>query len=130
MIEIFMLLLMIFLHIVDDYYLQGILASMKQRGWWEKNAPDRKYKYDYIVALLMHAFSWTFMIMLPITITLLLNPVAAALPVFIMVFGINWGLHMAIDHLKANVKVLNLVQDQAIHIIQIIFTWSLVFLIL
>ena len=39
MIEIFMLLLMIFLHIVDDYYLQGILASMKQRGWWEKNAP-------------------------------------------------------------------------------------------
>jgi hypothetical protein len=130
MIEIFMLLLMIFLHIVDDYYLQGILASMKQRGWWEKNAPDRKYKYDYIVALLMHAFSWTFMIMLPITITLLLNPVAVALPVFIMVFGINWGVHMAIDHLKANVKVLNLVQDQTIHIIQIVLTWSLVFLIL
>lgn len=130
MIEIFMLLLMIFLHIVDDYYLQGILASMKQCGWWEKNAPDRKYKYDFIVALLMHAFSWTFMVMLPITITLLLNPVAAALPVFIMVFFINWGIHMAIDHLKANVKVLNLVQDQTIHIIQIVLTWSLVFLIL
>ena len=130
MIKMLILLLMIFLHIVDDYYLQGILASMKQRGWWEKNAPDRKYQYDYIIALLMHAFSWTFMIMLPIAIMLLLNPVAAAIPIFIMVFFINWGIHMAIDHLKANVKILNLVQDQIIHIIQIVLTWSLVLLIL
>ena len=36
MIEIFMLLFMVFLHIVDDYYLQGILASMKQKQWWLK----------------------------------------------------------------------------------------------
>ena len=130
MIEIFMLLLMIFLHIVDDYYLQGVLASMKQRGWWKKNVPDRKYKYDYIVALLMHAFSWTFMIMLPVAITLLLNPVAATIPLFIIIFFVNWGIHMAIDHLKANVKVLNLIQDQAIHIIQIVLTWLLFFIIL
>lgn len=34
----FLLLLMIFLHIVDDYYLQGILASMKQKEWWNKAA--------------------------------------------------------------------------------------------
>ena len=39
---------MIFCHIVDDYYLQGKLASMKQKSWWEKNAPDRLYKYDYL----------------------------------------------------------------------------------
>ena len=31
------LLTMIFLHIVDDYYLQGVLAKMKQRKWWEDN---------------------------------------------------------------------------------------------
>ena len=130
MIEMFILLLMIFLHIVDDYYLQGILASMKQRGWWEKNASDRKYKYDYIVALLMHAFSWTFMIMLPTAISLLLNPVAATIPVFIIMFFVNWGVHMITDHLKANVKVLNLVQDQTIHIIQIVLTWLLFFIIL
>lgn len=29
--KIFILALMIFCHIVDDYYLQGILAQMKQK---------------------------------------------------------------------------------------------------
>ena len=41
------LITMIFCHIVDDYYSQGILASMKQKEWWIKNAPDKQYKYDY-----------------------------------------------------------------------------------
>ena len=59
------IILMIFMHIVDDYYLQGILASMKQRLWWKQRASEPTYRYDYIWALLMHAFSWTFMIMLP-----------------------------------------------------------------
>ncbi len=45
----FVILLMIFCHIVDDYYLQGILAKMKQKMWWKENAPDNiHYKYDYI----------------------------------------------------------------------------------
>ena len=44
--KIFILLLMIFLHIVDDYYLQGWLASAKQKSYWEQNAPDKLYKYD------------------------------------------------------------------------------------
>lgn len=30
-----LLLLMIFAHIIDDYYLQGILAHMKQKVWWD-----------------------------------------------------------------------------------------------
>ena len=34
--KIFILLFMIMMHIVDDYYLQGILASMKQKSWWMK----------------------------------------------------------------------------------------------
>lgn len=38
--SIFLLLLMIFCHIVDDYYLQGWLASAKQKKWWEENAPQ------------------------------------------------------------------------------------------
>ena len=58
------LILMLFAHIVDDYYLQGWLASAKQKKWWEKNAPDKLYKFDYIMALFMHSFSWTFMIMI------------------------------------------------------------------
>ena len=38
------LIIMVFLHIVDDYYLQGVLATMKQKDWWIKNAPNKKYK--------------------------------------------------------------------------------------
>ena len=29
-------LLMILLHVIDDFHLQGILASMKQKEWWKK----------------------------------------------------------------------------------------------
>ena len=40
------LFVMVFGHIVDDYYLQGILASMKQKSWWKENAPDKMYEKD------------------------------------------------------------------------------------
>ena len=66
------LLSMIFCHIVDDYYLQGWLASAKQKEWWKKNAPEKMYSRDYIMALFMHSFSWAFMIMLIPTIYLLI----------------------------------------------------------
>ena len=47
--KILILLAMIFCHIVDDYYSQGILASMKQKEWWKNNAPDSLYKHDYLI---------------------------------------------------------------------------------
>ena len=50
--ESLMLILMIFCHIVDDYYLQGWLASAKQKEWWNKNAPDPLYKNDYEFSIL------------------------------------------------------------------------------
>lgn len=65
---ILILIFMFFAHIVDDYYLQGWLASGKQRSWWEKNAPDKLYRYDYKMALVCHALSWAIMIMLPIIV--------------------------------------------------------------
>ena len=71
--KIFILIVMLFFHIVDDYYLQGILAKMKQKKWWKENANNKKYKYDYIVALICHSFSWAFMIMLPIALFLNFN---------------------------------------------------------
>lgn len=118
-IKILLLLTMIFCHIIDDYYLQGWFASAKQKMWWEKNAPDELYKYDYIAALFMHSFSWTFMIMLVPTIYVLLvggiwSPV---------VFVANLVIHMIVDDMKANKKKINLIQDQSIHMIQIFATW-------
>ena len=114
-----LLLTMIFCHIVDDYYLQGWLASAKQKSWWKKNSPEDMYKKDYLAALFMHSFSWSFMIMLVPTIyTVIVGGVWSP-----FVFVTNLIVHMVIDDLKANRKKINLVQDQLIHMIQILATW-------
>lgn len=110
-------LTMIFLHIVDDYYLQGILAQMKQKKFWKEQAPDELYKYDYIWALIMHAFSWTFMIMLPL---IFVSPIS---PAFYIIFVVNLAVHVYVDNLKANKHKINLWQDQLIHLAQIILTF-------
>ena len=110
-------LTMIFLHIVDDYYLQGILAQMKQKKFWKEQAPDELYKYDYIWALIMHAFSWTFMIMLPL---IFVSPISLA---FYVIFVVNLAIHAYVDDLKANKHKINLWQDQLIHLAQIILTF-------
>ena len=110
---------MVFCHIVDDYYLQGWLASAKQKSWWKKNSPDELYKHDYIAALFMHSFSWTFMVMIVPTIYILLFG-GRYYPVL---FIINVFVHMVTDNLKANAKVINLCQDQLIHMLQIIGTF-------
>lgn len=115
----FILLLMVFWHIVDDYYLQGWLASAKQKSWWKENAPQDLYKHDYIIALIMHAFSWTFMIMLPIA----LNMNFDINTIFVVFFICNVIGHARVDNEKANKKTINLVVDQIVHIMQIVWTW-------
>ena len=117
--KILIIISMIFFHIVDDYYLQGWLASAKQKSWWEKNAPDEMYKHDYIAALFMHSFSWTFSIMLVPTIYIIING-GVWNP---GLFAGNLLLHMLVDDLKANRKKINLIQDQAVHMVQIAWTW-------
>ena len=114
---------MIFAHIVDDYYLQGILASLKQKTWWENQKSYKPmYKYDYIVALIMHAFSWSFMISLPILYLGFTKSI-----VFLII--LNTIIHGIVDDLKANKHKINLIIDQSIHIIQIVITWILLVLI-
>lgn len=116
----FVLLWMIFMHIVDDYRLQGILASMKQKSWWREHPQYKpKYQYDYIVALLMHSFSWAFMIMLPIMIV---NGFGVTFNM-ILALAVNLLVHGIVDDLKANKMKINLWQDQAIHILQIVVTF-------
>ena len=129
MLKMFLLFAMLFLHIVDDYYLQGILASMKQKKWWKENAPDKLYEKDYLMALVEHAFSWTFMVMLIPAIYILVNHVPEMDGIYFVAFCANWAIHFFIDDFKANQRMINLVQDQLIHIEQIIVTWSLFILL-
>ena len=116
---LYVLLSMVFCHIVDDYYLQGKLALFKQKSWWEEKAPDEMYKYDYIVALMMHSFSWAFMVMLSVAVSQRLDIGAG----FAAMFVANTAIHAIVDDLKANKRKINLVMDQSIHIGQIIVTF-------
>lgn len=117
---VYILFVMIFAHIVDDYYLQGILAKLKQKKWWEENAPAKLYEYDYLMALAIHAFSWSFMITVPL---LLCTDNYQALCLAIIV---NAVIHAIIDHMKANLYKINLITDQLSHILQITITWSII----
>lgn len=121
--KLFILFVMIFAHIVDDYYLQGILASLKQKTWWENQKSYKPmYKYDYIVALIMHAFSWSFIVSLPILYFGFTKWIAVAII-------LNTIIHGIVDDLKANKGKINLIIDQSIHIVQIVITWVLLVLI-
>ena len=116
-----LLFAMIFFHILDDYCLQGILAHMKQKKWWENK--NKFYENDYKIALVEHAFSWSFSIHIPIIMHILYceGYYNSILLVFSII--INCVIHAIVDDLKANKYKINLIQDQTIHIIQIIITW-------
>ena len=117
-----LLLLMILMHIVDDYYLQGILAIMKQKKWWrEQEWYKSLYKNDYKMALLIHSMSWSIMIILPAMFILNTNQY-----ILLGIFIINTFVHYHIDDLKANKLQINLMFDQTIHFMQIIATWIIV----
>lgn len=122
--NLFVILWMVFFHIVDDYYLQGCLASMKQKSWWKGKAPDAMYKYDYIWALIMHSCSWAFMVMFPIAYVQQFNVDI----LFLILFVGNVIIHTIVDHMKANEKIINLWQDQFMHMIQIGVTFAVLYI--
>lgn len=110
---------MILAHVIDDFVLQPVcLSKLKQKEWWEKNAPDKMYEDDYIAALIVHAVSWSIMILLPIMFFTDVPDVIIALA-----FGINSMIHAHIDNLKCNEKEIDLKVDQIVHLIQISITW-------
>ena len=121
------ILLMGLAHILCDFWLQPIcLSQLKCKSWWveecKKNGVDyEKYKGDYISGLLMHAFSWSIMVLVP--------------PMFLMdvkdwtlieLFIGNTIIHAYVDDLKANRFKINLWTDQIIHIIQILVSFYII----
>lgn len=110
------LVLMLLGHLVADYTLQGWLADGKQKSWWKKvcggEIPD-KYKYDYIAALYCHALYWSIFVCAPFYTS---NH-------FLLAIIFNTAVHAVVDDLKANQKRINLIQDQLIHLAQILITF-------
>lgn len=113
---------MFFFHILDDFCLQGILANMKQKAWWEEHAPQSLYRNDYMAALIIHAISWSIMIMIPVCWSYV-EDVSPFMYTIVLIF--NTTIHAYVDHLKANQHKINLITDQLLHSVQIIITWLL-----
>ena len=116
------LVLMLLGHLVADYTLQGWLADGKQESWWKKmcggKIPD-KYKNDYIAALYCHALYWSIFICAPFY----------ASEHFLSAIILNTTVHAIVDDLKANQKMINLVQDQLIHFVQILLTFAVLIIL-
>lgn len=118
------LLCMIYLHLFDDYVLQGWLASAKSKSWWQKNCPDKKYNKDYIIALVEHGFMNSFLIHIPIYLWVCQNEIILGISVLLATI-----YHAYIDNEKANKCTINLIQDQVLHILFILVLWLLYYLI-
>lgn len=116
---VFVFLLMIWLHILDDFHLQGILANMKQKSWW-LNHPEYEpmYQNDYKICLIIHAFSWSFLVHLPgLLIVNIQDPKYCFIGISVIIHCI---IHAIVDDCKANKRIINLVTDQAVHFVQIV----------
>ena len=123
-------LAMIFFGIVDDFYLQGKLCNLKQKKYWEDNYQDDKYVGDYKCALIIHSFSWSFMVMLPQLFYIWHLPLTEeSVDVMSIIIGLiivlNSVIHYLIDDAKANKLTIDLYTDQFLHLFQILFSWIL-----
>ena len=133
--KIFILIAMILLHIIEDFHLQGILATMKQKSWWEHELIKthkytektwNKYKYDYVISLIVHSLENSIFIVLPIIIDQLIytfttNPNNSYFIMWIAYILFNTIVHSYIDDLKCNKLKINLITDQLLHFITIIW---------
>ena len=124
------LLAMLLAHVIDDFGLQHFthLNELKTKTWWIEqcylakkynNIDTSIYKNDYIVCLVLHAFKWSCMTLLP-GILILGFPQTWLLASLVCA---NTIVHAYIDDMKANKLKINLVQDQLMHLAQIIVTF-------
>ena len=120
--------ILIGLHLIADFWMQGCLADLKQKDWWTKkmnelNLDDKHkelYEKDYQISLVCHALMWSI-----ITFSPLIFFVDSF--TFGMIIFWNTWYHAYVDNLKANVKIINLFDDQLSHIFQIVLTAMICF---
>lgn len=115
-------LIMLLLHIIEDFHLQGILKEMKQKRWWlEQKGYKDLYKNDYMTALAIHSISWSIFISLPLFFCVNVSTLLLTISI-----TLNAIIHYYVDDLKCNKMKINLGTDQLIHLIQIWITWLLI----
>lgn len=78
------------------------------------------------MALIMHGFSWSFMVSLPILIFYYKGYPSYN---YYMILITNMLLHAFIDNKKCNKFEINLLQDQYLHLMQIFSTYLILMII-
>lgn len=129
--KIFILFLMLLMHYIEDFHLQGCLANLKQKKWWEKQTSNNDmhshyalehsiYRNDYKMSLLAHSIENALFVMLPLILDMLISEFTYCLQNTWILFIPSTILicisHYLIDDLKANEMKINLVQDQLYHL--------------
>lgn len=123
------LICMILMHVIDDFVLQPVcLSKLKQKKHWEDlciryNVDGRKYRHDYLMALMMHSLSWSGMILIPFLLSGIVSQSLLGI-----CFVTNAIIHAIVDDMKANRMKFNLIQDQFIHLLQIAVTFLILLL--
>lgn len=130
------LMCMLAAHVFADYFLQGVMAQMKQRNWWRLQVKDYDksiYRNDHKAVLLNHSFQWSFVVLLPVLYDIYykawgFEPFAIkTVSIYIGLIVMNTFVHYKIDNLKANKNAISLVTDQLVHFAQIVVTWLVYF---
>ena len=109
-------IMMVLLHLVDDFWLQPtLLSKLKQKTFW--SGYEKKYANDWVAGLICHGVEWSAMILLPLIF-------AGANDLFLcLAFLFNAVIHCVVDHVKCNALKINLITDQLIHFGQICLTF-------
>ena len=125
--KIFILLLMLLMHYIEDFHLQGCMANLKQKKWWREQMSNNNYvlehsiyKNDYKMGLFAHSIENALFVMLPLIIDLLISEFKGCIRntwiLFIPSTLLILVSHYLIDNEKANKKEINLIQDQLYHL--------------
>ncbi len=118
------IVLMILLHLVDDFVFQPVcLSRFKQKTYWS-GYRFSKFEKDWIAGLVCHGFEWSSMVMLP-WFFVDCNEV-----VFILTWFVSAVIHCFVDHLKCNCEKINLITDQSIHLMQVLLMWLVMIMFL
>lgn len=136
-------LLMLLAHIVEDFHLQGKMADMKQKTWWHDRIVDsckwfpdeerpegfrrrmKAYGRDYVPVLILHGFEWAICVSIPVLFYTGFEPSAA----YMIAMVAMALLHSLVDHMKCNMRMINLIHDQAIHVIQVVALWAVALMV-
>lgn len=129
--KIFILLLMLLMHYIEDFHLQGCMANLKQKKWWKEQMSNNElqssyilehsiYKNDYKMGLFAHSIENALFVMLPLIIDLLISEFKGCIQntwiLFIPSTLLILVSHYLIDNEKANKMKINLIQDQLYHL--------------